>query len=124
MNNIKLKLDNKELGFHFGLGFMGELLDSLDCSIDELMIGIQKNPFKFIPKVMYESNNYSCIREEKESEYSLYSFTDLIDNSGGVMSESVSKFLEAFTKSMTKDVPKEPNKIPTKGKKKAVLQKK
>ena len=124
MKSIKIKLSNKEIGFHFGLGFMGELLDSLNCSIEELMEGIQKNPFKFIPKVMFEAYNYNCIRADKESEYSLYSFTDLIDDDGGVMSESVATFLEAFTKSMTKDVPKEPNKIPQKGKQKANLQRK
>ncbi len=124
MKKIKLKLNNKEIGFHFGLGFMGELLESLDCSIEELMSGIQKNPFKFIPKVMFESHKYDCVRVNKENEYSQHSFTDLIDDDGGVMSESVATFLESFTKSMTKDVPKEPNKIPQKGKQKANLQRK
>ncbi len=123
MKHIKLKLNNKELGFHFGLGFMGELLESLDCGIDELMQGVQKNPFKFIPRLMFGAHNYDCIRNDKENEFTLHTFTDLIDDDGGVVSENVSKFLDAFTKSMTKDVPKEPNKIPSKGKLKAVQKK-
>lgn len=118
MKNIKLKLNNKELGFHFGLGFLGGLLESLDCGIEELMEGVQKNPFKFIPQLMYNSYDYNCKREGKENEYNLFSFTDLIDDDGGVVSENVSKFLEAFTGSMTKDVPKE--KPSRGGKRKAV----
>lgn len=125
MNKITLKLGNKDLGFHFGLGFMGALLESLDCSIDELMRGIQKNPFKYIPKLMHEAHSYDCVRNGKENEFTVYALTDLIDEEGGVMSDSVSKFLEAFTGSITKDVPKEPIKTPRKGaKSKANLVKK
>ena len=108
MNRIVIKLKNKNHDFCFGLGFMGNLLEQLDCSIDELMQGIQKNPFKFIPVLMFESYAYGCKRENKEKEHDLYSFTDVIDDEGGVVSEKVSKFLEAFTESMTKNVPKEP----------------
>ena len=107
MNKITIELNGKKLGFHFGLGFMGELLESLDCSIDELMKGIQKNPFKFIPKLMFEAHVYDCLRNETENKYTLYTLTDLIDEEGGVMSNNVSKFLQAFTDSITKNVPKE-----------------
>ena len=121
MNRIVIKLKNKNHDFCFGLGFMGNLLEQLDCSIDELMQGIQKNPFKFIPVLMFESYAYGCIRAKAEKEYDLYSFTDIIDDEGGVVSEKVSKFLEAFTESMTKNVPKEPAKV---GKKKAIQSRK
>lgn len=121
---IDLKLDKKDLTFSLGLGFLGELLEDLDCGIEGLMEGIQKNPFKYIPKLMFHSYKYNQVRNGLESEYNLYTFTDLIDNDGGVISGNVSKFLESFTLSMTKDVPKEPNKIPQKGKQKAVSLKK
>ena len=97
---IELDFEGTKLGFHFGLGFLGELLDSLGFSIDELQLNIEKNPFKVIPKLMYTSYSY-----------------------GGVTSEGVSSFLTAFTDSMTKDVPVAKNKIPTKGKPKASLKK-
>lgn len=122
MKSIKLVIANKEIEFHFGLGFLGELLDSLDLSIEELMGGLQKNPFKLLPKIMHGAATYASLRKDEELGLSLYQLTDLIDEDGGIVSENVSKFLEAFTKSMSKDVPNEPT-TKTKGKKKAVLQK-
>ena len=122
-NKIKLNFEGKELGFHFGLGFLGELLDNLGFSIDELQTNIEKNPFKVIPKLMHTSYVYNLEREDKDVELKLYDFIDLLDNVGGVTSESVSLFLTAFTDSMTKDVPVSKNKIPTSGKKKASLKK-
>jgi len=118
-NKIKLNFEGKELGFHFGLGFLGELLDSLDCSIDELDANIKNNPFKVIPKLMYTSYAYNLEREGKEVALKLYDFIDLLDSVGGVASDGVSLFLDAFSNSMTKDVPVAKNKIPTSGKKRA-----
>ena len=120
-NKIKLNFDGKELGFHFGLGFLGELLDNLGFSIDSLQSNIEKNPFKVIPQLMHTSYAYNLTREGKEVDLKLYDFIDLLDSVGGVTSESVCVFLTAFTNSMTKDVPLEKNKIPTSGKKKANL---
>ena len=122
-NKLKLNFEGKELGFHFGLGFLGELLDNLGFSIDELQTNIEKNPFKVIPKLMHTSYVYNLEREDKDVELKLYDFIDLLDNVGGVTSEGVSLFLSAFTDSMTKDVPVSKNKIPTSGKKKASLKK-
>ena len=122
-NKLKLNFEGKELGFHFGLGFLGELLDNLGFSIDELQTNIEKNPFKVIPKLMHTSYVYNLEREGKDVELKLYDFIDLLDNVGGVTSEGVSLFLSAFTDSMTKDVPVSKNKIPTSGKKKASLKK-
>ena len=122
MKSIKLKLHDKEIEFHFGLGFLGELLDNLDMPIEELMAGLQKNPFKLLPKIMHGAATYASLRKNEELGLTLYQLTDLIDDDGGIVSENVSKFLNAFTNSMSKDVPEEPKKA-TKGKQKAVLQK-
>ena len=118
-NKIKLNFEGKELGFHFGLGFLGELLDNLGFSIDDLQSNIEKNPFKVIPKLMHTSYAYNLKREGKDVVLKLYDFIDLLDSVGGVTSEGVSLFLTAFTDSMTKDVPVSKNKIPTAGKRKA-----
>jgi hypothetical protein len=120
---IELDFEGTKLGFHFGLGFLGELLDSLGFSIDELQLNIEKNPFKVIPKLMYTSYSYNLERKGEEVDLKLYDFIDLLDTVGGVTSEGVSSFLTAFTDSMTKDVPVAKNKIPTKGKPKASLKK-
>ena len=122
-NKTTINFEGTELGFHFGLGFLGELLDNLGFSIDDLQANIEKNPFKVIPKLMHTSYAYNLEREGKEVELKLLDFVDLLDSVGGVTSEGVSAFLTAFTDSMTKDVPVAKNKIPTSGKKKASLKK-
>ena len=119
MKSIKLKISDKEIEFHFGLGFLGELLDTLDLSIEELMNGIQKNPFKFLPKVMHGAASYAAQRKGEELGMELYELIDLIDDDGGVASDNTAKFLQAFTASMTKDVPEEPKTPKKVGKPKA-----
>jgi len=116
MNKVELIFNNTKIGFHFGLGFLGELLENLDCSIEDLQENIRKNPFKVIPVLMHTSYSYNLKRSGKDVLLNSYDFIDLIDNAGGVSSESVSLFLNAFTDSMTKDVPVAKNKIPTKKK--------
>ena len=120
-NRIELDFNGKNLTFFFGLGFMGELLENLKCSIDELQAKLESNPFKIIPELMHTSYAYGFKRQGKEVELSWYLFLDFLDDNGGVMSENVNAFLEAFKDSMTKDVPTKPNKIPTKGKAPASL---
>ena len=107
MNKVKIKFSKVALDFHFGLGFLGELLDSVEMGIDEVMQSIGKNPFKIIPIIMHSSASYSAKRKGADFDYTVYDFIDLIHDSGGIAGEPVQKFLEAFTNSMTKDVPKE-----------------
>ena len=76
-NKIKLNFEGKELGFHFGLGFLGELLDNLGFSIDDLQSNIEKNPFKVIPKLMHTSYAYNLEREGKDVVLKLYDFIDV-----------------------------------------------
>lgn len=117
MNKVKITLHKTQFEFHFGLGFLGELLDSLDMGIDEVMESINKNPFKTIPIIMHSSAKYSAKRNEKEFNYTIYDFIDYIDADGGIAAKSVDKFLTAFTNSMVKDVPKEEEKKAVKRKK-------
>jgi len=112
MNKIKLNINNREISFHLGLGFLGELLDNRGISVNDVFEKLQTNPFKLIPIMMYESVLYSAIREGKELDFTEYDLVDWLSAEGvgsnNVVTES---FLTAFSKSMTKDVPKsEPNK--------------
>lgn len=123
MNKIKLKISDKDIEFHFGLGFLGTLLKDLDISIDELMGSLQKNPFEYLPKIMHCAASYACLRKGEELGLSLYDLIDLIDEDGGIVSENMSKFLEAFTNSMSKDVPEEPKKKTVKAGKSKTIRK-
>ena len=104
---VKITVHKTQFDFHFGIGFLGELLSTLDLGIEELMQEVTKNPFKTIPLIMFESAKYGFMRKGEEFTHTVYDFVDYIDADGGIQAKSVEKFLQAFTSSMTKDVPKE-----------------
>ena len=104
---MTLKIGDRELGFSFGLAFLGELLEQTDLSIDEIVSKMNRNPFKMIPTIMYYSTKLYSERRGEEFVFSLFDVTDWLDEAGGVGNENVAKFLKAFTSSLTKDVPKE-----------------
>ena len=106
MNNISLKIGQRDLEFTFGLGFLGELFDETDLTINEVVGKLNKNPFKMIPTLMYYSCAYLLKRKGQEVDFTIYDFTDWIDESGGIGQPSTKRFLDAFTESMTKNVPK------------------
>jgi hypothetical protein len=107
MNEIKLKLNGKDYNFSFGLGFLGELLDETGVELADLMGLLNKNPFKFIPLMMFRSCEYYNRRKDIQIDFNKYDFADIIDQDGGINTASVATFLDTFTKSLTKDVPKE-----------------
>jgi hypothetical protein len=107
INTTIITIHKTKFEFHFGMGFLGELLSGLDLDISEMMAEVSKNPFKMIPIIMHGAAKYGAERKGKEFDYTVYDFIDFIDADGGITAKSVEKFLEAFTNSMTKDVPKE-----------------
>ncbi len=109
MNGIKLNIDGKDYNFSFGLGFLGELLEETGVELGDLMQKINKNPFKFIPLMMFRSCEYYNRRKDIQIEFNQFDFADIIDKDGGINTDNVRTFLDAFTKSLTKDVPKDEN---------------
>jgi len=105
-NKAIITVDKIKFEFHFGMGFLGELLSDQDLNIEELMQGVSKNPFKMIPIIMHGAAKYGFERKGEEFKHTIYDFIDYIDSDGGIQAKSVEKFLKAFTDSMTKDVPK------------------
>ena len=99
MNTIKLTINRRELDFTFGLGFLGELLEELDISIDEVITKSGKNPFKWIPLLMFHSASYSINSNGGEIDFTLKELIKWIeqDKKGGVV---VTKFTEAFLNSL------------------------
>ena len=106
---MKLKINNKELEFNLGLGFLGELIDITGKSLDDVLLQIDKNPYKYIPLAMYCSVKYAYESKGKELDFTKFEFVEWVDNDGGLTdkNESAIKFLEAFQDSLFKDVPKE-----------------
>jgi len=98
-NSIELKLKDKVLKCSFGLGFLGECLENLDLSVFEIGEKLDKNPFKWIPILMFESIKYA----DENVELTKNELVDLLDNAEG--QKVMSEFLNAFVKSLNKDVP-------------------
>lgn len=106
---MKLKINGKDLEFSFGLGFLGELLEETDKSIDEVLVSMDKNPYKFIPLAMYCSTKFAYEKKGKTIDFDKYTFLEWIEKDGGLTdkNESAIKFMNAFTDSLFKDTPKE-----------------
>lgn len=109
-------MHNKKLigiDFHFGIGFLNELLDGTGLKLEEL--GLQSDEV-LMPKMMYYSRTYACKKEEKEIDFNIYDINDMIDNNGGIGGKFWFDFKTAFNDSMFKDVPVDTDKkkvIPT-----------
>lgn len=96
----KVKLIEKE--FHFGIGFLNELLDGTGLKLDEL--GTQTDAV-LIPKMIYYSLAYSYKRNGKEIDFTMFDVNDWIDENGGIGGSFWNDFQNAFNESMYKDVP-------------------
>ena len=105
MKEVKLTINKNKLTFPFGLGYLGECMENLDLSVQEIGAKLDKNPFKWIPVLMHESHKYQCELDDVKLKFSLKELVKFLDNDkGNVM---MNKFLIAFIKSLTKDIPKQ-----------------
>lgn len=95
------------IDFHFGIGFLNELLNGTGLKLEEL--GAQTDEV-LMPKIMYYSRLYAYKREDKEIDFTMYDINDLIDNNGGIGGKFWFDFKIAFNESMFKDVPIEDKK--------------
>ena len=116
-NSVEIEIGGELRKFHFGLGFLGELIDSFDLDIITLGEFAAKNPLKYDPIIMYCSAVYALKREGKTADFTQYDFVDWIKESGGIKSDPMLKFNEAFIKSLIKDVPSETKEVKKKVKK-------
>jgi len=107
MKTLNLTINGKEIKFSFGLGFLGELIDDLDIGFDELFIKYDRNPFKYIPLIMFHSAKFTAENNDKEIDFTKNDLCNWIDDDGGLKNESMIKFSHAFIESINKDVPKE-----------------
>jgi len=85
--------------FHFGIGFLNELLDGTGLKLDEL--GTQDDAV-LMPKLVFYSLLYSYKRSGKEVDFTIYDVHDMIDANEDDFCVS---FMTAFYDSMNKDVP-------------------
>jgi hypothetical protein len=88
--------------FHFGIGFLNELLDGTGLRLDELST---QADVVLIPKMMYHSLAYSYKRKGKEIDFTIFDINEWIDENGGIGGDFWNAFQKGFNDSMNKDVP-------------------
>ena len=106
MNKLTLTINNENVDFRFGLGFLGKALEELKIGIEDIGKNLSEYPFTYAPKLMYYSYEYSMLRDGKADVKDYNTFLDSLDDDGSFSNGNVEKFLNAFTTSLTKDVPK------------------
>lgn len=110
---VIIKINDKEYIFPLGLKFIGNCLNNLDLSINELAENIDKNAFYWSPIIMYQSlksgsDNLEITQDE---------FLELLDNEQDYI-QKIGNFNRAFVTSLNPNLPEE------KPKKKVIRKKK
>lgn len=90
------------MDFHFGIGFLSELIEGSGFKLEEL--GTQDDII-LMPKIMYYSHLYAMKRQGIEIDFEMENLHDFIDDNGGVGGKFWIDFKIAFNESMVKDVP-------------------
>ena len=104
----KIILLEKE--FHFGIGFLTELVENTGLDLVQIGERIESGDVSIYPKLMYYSRLYSVQRKREQVDFDMYDINDLIDENGGVLGEFVQSFTKAFFESLQKGVPVDNNK--------------
>ena len=108
MNEIKLTIGGKAYVFTLGLGFLGELLEETNLSLDELIPKMIRNPFKWVPVAMFQSAKYSCELEGIEIDFTAKLILEGLSNEkGGINCKQTLAFMAALNKSLTHNIPVE-----------------
>jgi len=116
MKKINLQIGGQYRDFYFGLGFLGNLLDTENLAMNEIDSKIAENPFKWIPEIMYHSVSFGYLRNNEFIDFTSFDVADWIDADGGFECKNVTMFFEAFRLSLVKDVPEDKKKVTAKKK--------
>jgi hypothetical protein len=108
MKQITLNIGGQDRVFYFGLGFLGNLLESENIGINDIDAKLAENPFKWIPLIMFYSCAFGFKRKNENPLFDAFDVADWIDEVG-MDNEVVTSFFKAFTQSLVKDVPQEEN---------------
>lgn len=107
MKKINLQIGGEYRDFYFGLGFLGNLLEKENISMNEIDSKLIENPFKWIPLIMFYSASFGFTRKNEFATFDAFDVAEWIDEVG-MDSEVIVSFFNAFKQSLTKDVPIQP----------------
>ena len=102
MTDFKIEVGGKDFAFNIGVIFLGIYLQEKDTDLDTLFQNVVKNPFYYLPDLMYESAKYKTPKLKTTRA----DFLSLIDKEG-LQAGAINEFLTKFTQSLTQNVPSE-----------------
>jgi hypothetical protein len=102
MKSIILNIGGQERVFHFGLGFLGNLLEETNTNMVDFDEKRLANPFKWVPLMMFHSCAWGFIREGKTVDFTIQDMINWIDETD---LENLQKFNDGFLNSLVKNVP-------------------
>ena len=79
MKQITLNIGGEDRVFYFGLGFLGNLLESENISMNEIDDKLAENPFKWIPLIMFHSCAFGFKRKNEFPLFDAFDVADWID---------------------------------------------
>lgn len=128
MKKINLHIGGSYRDFYFGLGFLGNLLETENVQLHEIESNLLKNSYKWMPLVMYHSLAWGYIRRNEPIPFNAFDVSDWIDdltdfddvevvlkiNEDGTKEATTVKlqtvvrtFFKAFWESINKNVPEQ-----------------
>lgn len=110
MNSIKININKREFNCVLGLYFIGEAIEALDTDYESLLEKYGKNPFKYIPRLMYESIKADSVLNGSKIDFEYKDLLMWIEEDGGFTNKELIRWSHAFIESLSKDVPKEEEK--------------
>lgn len=106
MNKIELL----GLEFHFGIGFLTELVDNTGLTLLDIDEKVNSGDVSVYRNLMYYSRLYSVKRKGQQPDFDFYTIDSLIDDNGGLQGDFLISFVKAFFESINKNVPVDENK--------------
>jgi len=105
MSKFSLTVNQKEIGFHVGVGFLGFFQSKHQVTLSEMVYNLEQYPFEWAPKMMYDSAVYRQERDDntKKLSFSLDNLIDWLDLKGGI--ESIGLFNAKFREFLETHLP-------------------
>jgi hypothetical protein len=101
---FSLNINKREINFNVGVRFLRDYCKKNDCSIEDILLKIQENPFLYTPYIMYES---VCAGNGGKVDFDEDTLIDWIDEDNGLF--ILKEFIQKITNYLTEDVPEEEN---------------
>lgn len=111
MNKTTITLKGNTITLLFGTWVVGELIER-GFELEKIQEHIAKNPFKFIPLLVY-LGAVNATEEKDLNAYKLNDFYGWVDEVKGFSSKEVEKVLKCFTNSVTYGVKKKTEAVVT-----------